>query len=164
MVSPISTRMPAVNAQPHRVRDAVEPSTLPGKSSQSVGHMAKAAIAESGLADLPNNIQGQVASLIARGLDYSSLLAPPAPPPSDDEPAAVDEMAQPPADEVAAPSEPAPPATGEAETPPIEDMPQTGDAIVDPENSESLPSAMTDAELALALLQANDSGPDALTA
>jgi hypothetical protein len=156
MVSPISTRMPSVNAQPHRVRDAVEPSPLPGKSSQNVGHMAKAAIAESGLADLPNNIQGQVASFIARGLDYSSLLAPPPPPPSDDEPAAVDE--------VAAPSEPAPPAAGEAETPPIEDMPQTGDAIVDPENPESLPSARTDAELALALLQANDSGPDAPTA
>jgi hypothetical protein len=51
-----------------------------GKSAESPGHLAKAAVATSERTDLPRNIQGQVASLIARGLDYAPLLTGPPPP------------------------------------------------------------------------------------
>lgn len=59
--------------------------TRPGKSAQSVGHMAKAAVAEaraSGV-DLPKNAQGMAASAIAKGADpasvFAALVVPPAP-------------------------------------------------------------------------------------
>ncbi|TCD13192.1 hypothetical protein [Oricola cellulosilytica] len=62
---------------------AVEPlQSGKGKSGESVGHMAKAAIADANNPDLPSNIQGKVASAIARfgsDVDLSPLLAP-APP------------------------------------------------------------------------------------
>ncbi|MCP4073150.1 MAG: hypothetical protein GY742_15650 [Hyphomicrobiales bacterium] len=46
------------------------------KSAQSVGHMAKAAIQEMGGAiELPNNIQGKIASLTARGLSLDQLFS-----------------------------------------------------------------------------------------
>jgi hypothetical protein len=81
MVSPVSLR-------PHpapSTRTAPGDATPPGKSAESPGHKAKAAIAAATLTDLPGTIQGKVASLIARGLDYSSLLTaqPPPPPPPD---------------------------------------------------------------------------------
>lgn len=47
-----------------------------GKSGESVGHQAKAAIAAAEAENLPSNIQGKVASAIARGLDITALLAP----------------------------------------------------------------------------------------
>lgn len=46
-----------------------------GKSANSVGHQAKAAIAAAENPDLPSNIQGQVASALARGIDFTPLLA-----------------------------------------------------------------------------------------
>ena len=49
----------------------------PGKSAQSVGHLAKAAVAEARAAgaDLPRNAQGMAASAIARGADPASVFA-----------------------------------------------------------------------------------------
>lgn len=48
----------------------------PGKSDQAIGHQAKRAIADAGaVADLPKNIQGQVASTLARGLSLDSILS-----------------------------------------------------------------------------------------
>lgn len=51
--------------------------TRPGKSAQSVGHMAKAAVSEAKAAglDLPKNAQGFAASAIARGADASTVFA-----------------------------------------------------------------------------------------
>ena len=48
-----------------------------GKSAQSVGHMAKAAVAQAAAAgaDLPSNAQGLAASQIARGADPASVFA-----------------------------------------------------------------------------------------
>lgn len=77
MVSPVSS---AFIPQPKLSPAAAD---TRGKSSQSVGQQAKAAIAESGMQGLPSNIQGKVASLIARGLDPTSLLTPPPLPPTD---------------------------------------------------------------------------------
>ena len=49
----------------------------PGKSAQSVGHVAKAAVAEARAAgvELPKNAQGMAASAIARGADPASVFA-----------------------------------------------------------------------------------------
>jgi hypothetical protein len=62
----------------------------PGKSAQSVGHQAKAAVAaakESG-AMLPSNAQGLAASGIARGADpatiFAAMVTPEPPPPDPD--------------------------------------------------------------------------------
>ena len=69
-----------------------------GKSAESPGHLAKAAIAVSENTDLPRNIQGQVASLLARGLDFAPLLAgPPPPEPSDATTAVLGETSSAPA-------------------------------------------------------------------
>ena len=57
----------------------------PGKSAQSVGHMAKAAVLEARAAgaELPKNAQGVAASAIARGADpasvFAALITPPDP-------------------------------------------------------------------------------------
>jgi hypothetical protein len=45
------------------------------KSAKSVGHQAKAAIAELTDGDLPNNAQGKMASAIARGVNFAVLFA-----------------------------------------------------------------------------------------
>jgi hypothetical protein len=79
MVSPISRITVTPTVQP--AAQTSEQAEKPGKSAGGVGQQAKAAIAESGLSDLPRNIQGKVASMIARGLDVTALLAPPPPPP-----------------------------------------------------------------------------------
>lgn len=49
----------------------------PGKSAQSVGHQAKAAVAEAKAAgiDLPKNAQGMAASAIAQGAEPGSVFA-----------------------------------------------------------------------------------------
>ncbi len=49
----------------------------PGKSGQSVGHLAKAAVAEARAngTDLPKNAQGVAASAIAGGADPASVFA-----------------------------------------------------------------------------------------
>jgi hypothetical protein len=49
----------------------------PGKSAQSVGHLAKAAVAEAKSAgvDLPKTAQGMAASAIAHGADPGSVFA-----------------------------------------------------------------------------------------
>lgn len=87
MVSPIASRPPP-HIHPVRTPPSAAETAGPGKSAQSVGHLAKAAIAESSRTELPSNIQGKVASLIARGLDYAAVLATP-PPPAEDTPPAV---------------------------------------------------------------------------
>ena len=75
----ISSIGPSHRHIPQRT-DAVE-TTQPaapeqrGKSADSVGHRAKAAIAAAENGDLPSNIQGQVASAIARSIDFTALLA-----------------------------------------------------------------------------------------
>ena len=52
-------------------------SARPGKSAQSIGHQAKAAveIARANDTELPKNAQGAAASAIARGADPQSVLA-----------------------------------------------------------------------------------------
>ena len=76
MVSPIASR-PVSAHQVHGPRTApAEPGAEPGKSAQSVGHQAKAAIAEATAGDLGPNIQGKIASMIAHHLDISVLLTP----------------------------------------------------------------------------------------
>ena len=77
MVSPIASRPPP-HIHPVRTPPSAAETAGPGKSAQSVGHLAKAAIAESSRTELPSNIQGKVASLIAQGLDYAAVLAAPA--------------------------------------------------------------------------------------
>ena len=49
----------------------------PGKAAQSVGHIAKAAVAEARAAgvDLPKNAQGMAASAIAQGAEPASVFA-----------------------------------------------------------------------------------------
>ena len=49
----------------------------PGKSAQSVGHLAKTAVADARAegAELPRNAQGLAASQIARGADPASIFA-----------------------------------------------------------------------------------------
>lgn len=81
MVSPISSRPPE-----HRVGPPpVSRPAAPGRSADSVGRLAKEAIAASGNgAALPANIHGQIASHIARALDYGPLLAPQPPPEATD--------------------------------------------------------------------------------
>ena len=46
-----------------------------GHSADSVGHQAKSNIAVAENTDLPRNIQGKVASAIARNIDFTALLA-----------------------------------------------------------------------------------------
>ena len=75
MVSPIASRPPP-HIHPVRTPPSAAETAGPGKSAQSVGHRAKAAIAESSRTGLLGNIQGKVASLIAQGLDYAALVAP----------------------------------------------------------------------------------------
>ena len=75
---PSVSNSPAMHAR-HADRTApseTAPTDRPGKSGQSVGHRAKAAIA--GMATdqpLTANFQGQVASALARGLPVEALLA-----------------------------------------------------------------------------------------
>lgn len=62
--------------RPQRGVEMAEPAAKPGKSAASVGHMAKAKIAEAASEQaMPANIQGKVASALARGLPVDSLLA-----------------------------------------------------------------------------------------
>ena len=69
-----SLSAPAAAPQP-------EPAARPGKSGQSVGHLAKAAVAgaRTAGADLPKNAQGYVASMIAQGAAPAAVCALPAP-------------------------------------------------------------------------------------
>lgn len=65
---------PMTDMQPRLVPQT---SQGPGKSAQSVGHMAKAAIAaahEAGI-DVPKNAQGFAASQIAKGADPAAIFA-----------------------------------------------------------------------------------------
>ena len=54
-----------------------EAATGPGRSWQSVGHLAKRAVAaaEASGADLPRNARGMAASAIAKGADPASVFA-----------------------------------------------------------------------------------------
>ena len=59
--------------------------TGPGRSAQSTGHQAKAAVAaarEAGI-ELPKNAQGLAASQIARGVEAALVFQPPEPPAPD---------------------------------------------------------------------------------
>ena len=78
-----------------RGNQAIAPTTAneaqgPGKSAEAVGHRAKAAIAAASEGQtLPANIQGKVASALARGLPLDSILA--LQPPADDGDTVVDD-------------------------------------------------------------------------
>ena len=102
----------------------------PGKSADSVGHRAKAAIAAADNADLPPNIQGQVASAIARNLDFTALLAAEAPAGEGEEPALPVDEATPPAEETALPVDEAVPPADELVAP-VADL-QPAEAVIDP--------------------------------
>ena len=134
----------------------------PGKSGQSMGHMAKAAVAEAKAtgAELPKNAQGLAASAIAKGADpasiFAALVTPDPVEPSDDGVLgpplndAIVETSLPPAsddDPVAA----LPPADGE--DPPASLIPEEGSDgdVIPPIETPDI--ALSDAEAALALLQ-----------
>ncbi|PHP67292.1 hypothetical protein CSC94_09630 [Zhengella mangrovi] len=61
--------------RPMPERTKAEAGDATSKAANSVGHQAKAAIAAAGNPDLPSNIQGKVSSAIARGIDFTPLLA-----------------------------------------------------------------------------------------
>jgi hypothetical protein len=93
MVSPIASRsMPAPQVLAQRGTLA---ESGPGQSAHSVGHQAKAAIAEAAGGNFQPNIQGKIASMIAHHLDVSAVLTPSVPAtPADEmpeEPAAVND-------------------------------------------------------------------------
>lgn len=80
----------------------------PGKSQQSVGHMAKAAVSEAKSAgiELPKNAQGMAASAIAKGADPASVFAALlVPDPSEPGEPGDDVVTDPIGDDVPAPSE-----------------------------------------------------------
>ena len=68
------------------------PPARPGKSGQSVGHLAKAAVAEARAAgvELPKNAQGHAASRIAGGADPASVFAALVEPPVEEPPVTSD--------------------------------------------------------------------------
>lgn len=75
--------------------------TARGKSAQSVGHRAKAAVSaarEAG-AVLPSNAQGMAASAVARGMDpaalFAALIPPPLEPPAEPVPTDTPDAAPP---------------------------------------------------------------------
>ena len=78
MVSPITSSPGSSHAHsPMKAKAQTSPAeTAPGKSGDAVGHRAKMAISGAGEAsDLPKNIQGKVASALARGLSIEALLS-----------------------------------------------------------------------------------------
>lgn len=96
-ISPVTS----VAVPPAPVPQAPAPEPLrPGKSGQSVGHMAKQAVAAARGAgvELPSNAQGLAASQIAKGADPASVFAAQITPPEDDVPLAdpIDGVATPP--------------------------------------------------------------------
>lgn len=95
------------------------PADGPGKSAQSVGHQAKAAVAEAAAngIELPKNAQGLAASQIARGVEAAMVFQPPA--------------------------EPAPVTSGEEVTPPV------GDAATTPDATTPTGTSAADTALAL---------------
>lgn len=124
------------------------PVTGPGKSAQSTGHLAKAAVAEvrAGGIELPKNAQGKAASAIAQGADPASVFA------AVTEPAPVNPPAEPPT-EGTAPSAPDPAETGAAPAPdaaPSIDEAETGYAEAGAAISQV---SLNEAETALELLQ-----------
>ncbi|MGR3342484.1 MAG: hypothetical protein ACU0DI_04535 [Paracoccaceae bacterium] len=141
-----------------------------GKSAQSVGHRAKAAVAaaqEAGL-EVPKNAQGFAASMIAKGADPETLFAalvkePPAEVPIDEiEPAVADLDANDPVEST--PVEGAPVESGPGEEPASSDSAPIEDAASPPEPSDEpevdivdpaidlANAALTDDEVALELL------------
>ena len=68
------------------------PPARPGKSGQSVGHLAKTAVAEARAAgvELPKNAQGHAASRIAGGADPASVFAASVEPPVKEPPVTPD--------------------------------------------------------------------------
>lgn len=128
--------------------------TRPGKSGQSVGHMAKAAVAEAiaAGAELPSNAQGLAASTIAKGGDVSSVFAAfiPAVEPPEGDPAPVEPVE---------PTEPGPVEEPTGETPvveePVGEEPAPGETPTGSETfagGEGPVTETTSAETALALL------------
>ena len=125
----------------------------PGKSGQSVGHQAKAAVAAAASdgVDLPRNAQGMAASAIARGIDpasvFAALVAPEPTPPTGD--GAVDEPPVP-------TGEPDGAVTDPTETPADDPVVATdGDAVPGGVDGGAGTAAgeISGAETALALLQ-----------
>ena len=120
--------------------------TGPGKSAQSVGHRAKAAVAdarEAGL-EVPKNAQGYAASMIAKGADPATLFAalvqePPQETPATDTEPAITDL------DGSAPVEGEPVESASVENEPVESAPVEG------EPAESAPVEDTDdSDIALA--------------
>ena len=139
---PISSTPSFHSARPPAPVDGPEG---PGKSAQSVGHRAKAAVAaaqEAGL-EVPKNAQGYAASMIAKGADPETLFAalveePPAEVPIDEtEPAVADLDASDPVEVAPVEGEPVESAPVEGE--PVESAPVEGDLGEAPEVSDSAP-------------------------
>jgi hypothetical protein len=78
MVSPV-TSSPGYRPVHAPAKAKPEPTAAegaPGKSNNAIGQQAKAAISQAGdTAALPKNIQGKVASALARGLSIEALLS-----------------------------------------------------------------------------------------
>ena len=81
MVSPIAPRPFAAPQVQAPLSSPAQAGAGPGKSGQSVGHRAKAAIAEATRLDFSPNIQGKIASMMARHINVTAVLSPGEPPP-----------------------------------------------------------------------------------
>ena len=134
----------------------------PGRSGQSVGHMAKAVVADAKAAgvELPKNAQGLAASAIAKGADPASVFAALVNP-DPDEPSVSDIPA--PVPDNTTGETPLPPATddepvaalppADREEPPASSIPDEGPDGDGIPSIEAPDIALSDAETALALLQ-----------
>ena len=130
--------------------------TGPGKSAQSVGHRAKAAVAdarEAGL-EVPKNAQGYAASMIAKGADPATLFAALVQEPPQETPATNTEPAITDLDG-SAPVEGEPVESAEAEGEPVESASVENEPVesapVEGEPAESAPVEDTDdSDIALA--------------
>jgi hypothetical protein len=120
------------------------PAAAPGKSAQSVGHLAKAMVAESG--DTAPNAIGKAAAMIAKMRVEAPAPAPtpipePEPEPTPD-PTPTDTAPTDPAPTDPAPTDPAPtdpvPAPGDGEVPPTDTASLPTDPIAPPVDDTAL--------------------------
>ena len=138
MVSPIGPASGSPHAHaPMKAKAPASPEeSAPGKSGDSVGHRAKMAISQAGeSADLPKNIQGKVASALARGLSIEALL-------SIQDSADITEIPQDPeivAEPAAAPSDPVEPLPD-----PVEPLPDPVEPLPDPVDITDLTDGETE--------------------